>query len=278
MVKMWWMVCLLGWASLWAQERLADFQNRVDGYYQYLTQSDIQNFSCSITTASYIEYMKSRQDTVHLYPLRFTWMRDGRAFYILQALPEFKDENDRQEVLTRIQEVKRIFQGIFMDWQKYNIYSPVREFTENARFRAGTDTVAIVDRLLEGDQEIIIHKTYTRAGLLVRDIWQSGDLKIVNYPLFQEVDGRWVCLGWRSQIYQKGEVTSGMDVRMELVRREGQWMPIQFDILAQSRELGDQQVLTQIFLKDYVFNQDIQIRYPAAQADTTAREPAPEQQ
>lgn len=270
MMKVWLLSLWLGVVGVSAQESLGDFQARVDAYYAYLTQSDIQNFSCSITTASYIDYMKGRNDTVHFYPLRFTWMRDGRAFYLLQSLPEFKDPTERQEVLTRVQEVKRIFQGIFLDWQKYNIYSPVREFTEQARLHSGPDTVAIVDRLWEGDQEIVIHKTYTRAGLLVRDVWQSGDLKIVNYPLFQEVEGRWVCLGWRSQIYRGGEVTSGMDVRMQLVRQEGQWLPIQFDILAQSRELGERKVLTQIFLKDYVFNQDIEIRYPSVESDTTA--------
>ena len=245
--------------QLRAQESLEKFRQRIEPYYHYLSQADVSNFSCLISSSLYIDFIKQKADSQYFYPLKFVWMKEGKAYYILQPLPQFKDSHERQQILTHVQELKQVFQGVLLDWEKYNLDSPLGEFSSTATLRRQDNSIIVDDTILANQQKIFIRRIYSPAGLLLEDDWESGDLRIVNYPVFQTVENRWVCTGWQSQIYRHGKVSSGMAVGMELARFEGQWMPVRFNIVAQSQKNPNQKAVTTLFLKNYRFNENLEV-------------------
>ncbi len=261
------MVLLVG-RPLQAQTPVERFKQEVEQYYSFASQvSSVENFSCLITSTPYITFIQSLADSQYFYPLKFLWQRSGKAYFILQPLP--KVENDqRREILIQAQQLKRLFRGIFLDWQKYSLVSPVGFYSDHATFVDFGDTVAIEDYYSDAMQNVRTRRLFSRSGLLLKDEWDNGDFRIVNLPVWQTVNNKWVCVGWQSQIYKGGQITSGMEISLQLANIEGIWLPYQIDILAQSRENPNEQVLTRVFLKNYRLNEPIEVvQQPVA--DTT---------
>ncbi len=260
---------LLGWGTSRVQSPVERFKAEVERYYSFASQvSSVENFSCLITSTPYITFIQSIADSQYFYPLKFLWQRNGKAYFILQPLPKV-DNDQRREILIQAQQLKRLFRGIFLDWQKYSLVSPVGIYSDHATYVDYGDTVAIEDYYSDAMQNVRTRRLFSKAGLLLKDEWDNGDFRIVNLPVWQTVNNKWVCVGWQSQIYKDGQISSGMEISLQLANIDGIWLPYQIDILAQSRENPNEQVLTSLFLKNYQFNEKIEVvQQPVA--DTTA--------
>ncbi len=261
---------LLGWiflfilvlnssGNLLAQRaQIESFRNEVEGFYDYAAKADIENFSCLLTSTPYIAFIKQMADSQYFYPLKFLWQKSGKAYFILQPLPKV-DNDKRREILIQAQQLKRLFRGIYLDWQKYSLFSPVGMYSPKATFIDYGDTVAIEDYYTDATQNVRTRRLFSKAGLLLKDEWDNGDYHIINLPVWQTVKNKWVCVGWRSQIYNQGQISSGMEVNLQLINLDGIWLPYQIDILAQSKDNPTEQVLTSLYLKNYFFNEKIEV-------------------
>ncbi len=253
-----------------AQTPLENFKREVESYYSFASQKEgLENFSCLITSTPYIAFIKEIADSQYYYPLKFLWQKSGKAYFILQPLPKVADDQ-RRNILIQAQQLKRLFRGVFLDWQKYSLVSPVGIYSDHATFVDYGDTVAVEDYYTDATQNVRTRRLFSKAGLLLKDEWDNGDFRVVNLPVWQTVKNKWVCVGWQSQIYNKGRISSGMEVSLQLVNLDGVWLPYQIDILAQSSENPNEQVLTSLYLKNYFFNEKIQVLKQEEAADSTA--------
>ena len=270
--RMAWVLLTLLWTGitqLIAQTPLEQFRNEVERYYSFASQkADLENFSCLITSTPYISFIKEVADSQYYYPLKFLWQRSGKAYFILQPLPKV-DNDQRRKILIQAQQLKRLFRGVYLDWQKYSLVSPVGIYSNNATFVDYGDTVAVEDYYTDAAQNVRTRRLYSKAGLLLKDEWDNGDFRVVNLPVWQTVQNKWVCVGWRSQIYNQGKISSGMEVSLQLINLDGVWLPYQIDILAQSSENPNEQVLTSLYLKNYFFNEKIEV-LKREEADSSA--------
>ena len=268
-------IVLVGSATIKAQSPVERFKQDVEHYYSFVNQlNGVENFSCLITSTPYITFIQSIADSQYFYPLKFVWQRSGKAYFILQPLPQV-DNDQRREILIQAQQLKRLFRGIFLDWQKYSLVSPVGIYSDHATYVDYGDTVAIEDYYSDEMQNVRTRRLFSKAGLLLKDEWDNGDFHIVNLPVWQTVNNRWVCVGWQSQIYKEGKISSGMEVSLQLANIGGVWLPYQIDILAQSSDNPNEQILTSLFLKNYQFNEKIQVLQQPAADTTAAGEKAP---
>lgn len=244
--------------SVFSQESLAEFKSRSEPYYHYLKDPGISNFSCLFTSSAFINFVKDKTDSTHYYPLKLLWTREGNLYFILQPLPDELTESGRREYLQAAQSLKKLFRGIYYDWYKFALASPFADIPDSARLDWAGDTVAIRYEIKEPKITARVIRTFTRSGQLFKEIWLAANLKIVNYPAYQIVEGRWLCTGWDTQIYQNGEIKSGMAIQLRLRKVQGYWLPDQFDILAQSSSKPEEQVLTSLYLMNYLFNEKIE--------------------
>lgn len=243
------------------------FKKEKKTYYSTLEGSAIENFSCLVSSSEYIRFISRIADSSFYYPLKLIWMRDGRAYYILQPFPPILSDSIHHEIVVRVEELKSLLKGTLADWQQFALSSPFSDIPPDARISFGQDTVSVAFGIAEDIKKTSVKKLFTRGGELAKVLWSSGELSIVTYPFYKEVENKWVCKGWRSQFYKNGEVTSGLAVSLELAKMENAWLATRLDVIAQAKETASQRSIIQLFLKSYLFNQQFEI--VKAPSDTT---------
>jgi hypothetical protein len=238
------------------QDPLETFKQQSETYYHYLATPGIDNFSCYISSGRYIDFIKDKADSSFYYPLKFIWTKEGNGYYILQPFPELSDSL-RRLALVHAQTIKNLYGDMLFDLQKLYYKRPVAEIPSNAAITFSKDTVGI--KIVDQGKGTV-NETYTRAGQLIRVLWQSGEQKAAIYPFYKEVRGKWLCLGWQNQAYKENQVVSGTKVWVDYAPAEDKFLPTRLSILAQEKKDSGENVATGnyvLFMKDYVFNENI---------------------
>ncbi len=246
----------VGIVTLSAQvsDRWLDFRNQADDYYMVLEKTDMTNFSCYFTSSAYLNYVAQMGDSSYNYPLKFIWTREGNTYYILQPYPGMDDARKRQQSLQQIQIVKTEFQGFFLDFINFVVYSPFSDIPEDAEIEFSQDSVRVHYRSGEGNLVADVWKVFLPSGKLRKVRYESGDKRIINYPAYTEVEGKWLCVGWDSQIYQNGKITSGSATRTEFRKIDRYWVPVRVMTMVQVADRPEERYMSELFIKDYLFN------------------------
>lgn len=239
-------------------ERWEQFRDRARGYYYTLDGTDLQNFTCLFTGGAYLNFVKQTADTSYNYPLKFIWTRQGKMYYVLQPYPNMNDPKKRQQTLRQIQFVKKEFHGFILDFVNFVAYSPFSDIPDDARIRFTPDSVRVSYQT--GDKNITarVVKVFLPSGKLQKVIYESGHQRILNYPIYTEVNGKWLAAGWDTRIYENGEIHSGIATRLEYRQADNYWVPVRVEMLVQSASKPEDQFLSEIYLKDYLFNVPMQ--------------------
>lgn len=253
-------------SALPAQETLGNFVSRAEGFYHYLATPSVQNFSCKLTSHFYINFMTQEGIEDHNYPLKFVWTNEGKRYYVLEPLPELSDSS-RKEALQNAQIMKNLFESIILDLQKMIFRSPLVDIPLAASMTASTDSIGITYAFESSNSNTVTtREMYTPSGRFNKFVWQFGTQKVINYPKFETVKGRWICNGWDSQVYNDaGEIISGIAARVMYnseYEEKGRYLPEKIEIIAQTKEDPTKDPVTNrviLFIKDFVFNEDIQV-------------------
>jgi hypothetical protein len=253
-------VLCVGSVAAQTEEKWDDFKQKVNRYsYSLENDTEVQNFSCLFTTSTYVDFIKeNKYDSTFVYPLKLIWTRPGKVYYILLPYPEMSDEKSHPKVLSSIQAVKGQFKGFLSDWLGFLVYSPVSDIPEDALVTFAPDTIQVQYTSGEGALQAKVMKLFLPSGKLIKVSVMSRQNKVVNFPLFTENEGKWICTGWDSQIYQGGKISSGIASRLELQKVQGYWVPSRVDMLVQSTAKPEEKFLSTIFLKNYIFDLELQ--------------------
>jgi len=245
-------------ARIWSADNWQEFAQNHEKFYYYLEQTDIQNFSCLFTTDTYISFIKGIADSSYTYPLKLIWTREGTSYYILEPYPQTEDSKQRQQIMQKIQMTKTQFQGFYLDWINFLILSPFSDVPENAQVKFKEDTVLVNYQTEDEAGKVSIQKTFLSSGRLIKIAIGSATGEILNYPRFKEKDGKWLCTGWDTQIMKGDTISSGLATRVEVSKIGDYWVPVRADVLVQTADKPDERYISEIFLKNYVFNIPLQ--------------------
>jgi hypothetical protein len=244
--------------QMWAAEDWQEFKQNHEKFYYYLEQTDVQNFSCLFTTDTYISFIKEIADSSYTYPLKLIWTREGTSYYILEPYPQPVDSKQRQRMMQKIQMTKTQFQGFYLDWINFLILSPFADVPESARIKFQGDTVLVDYQTEDESGKVSIKKTFLSSGRLLKIAIDSPTGEILNYPKFVEKENKWLCNGWDTQIMKGDFVTSGLATRVEVSKIGDYWVPVRADVLVQTADKPGERFISEIFLKNYVFNIPLQ--------------------
>ena len=262
-MKKWLLVAILAVVMVCtaqAQENYTQFKSQINGYYHNIVDSDVQNFSCLITSAAYIDFIDDHADSSFYYPLKITWLSDGSSYYALQPFPALPDSIQRK-TFAQAQALKDSWSYIFPDLNKFVFYEPLHEVPDNATLTTFGDTIGVAFRIEEKAREVKSKQTFTKGGMLGRVIWFFNERKEVYYPTYKKKKKKWLCLGWDGQVLTNNEVSSGLRTKIIYFRQNERFLPEQINLFVQTRtESGDIQTIPRVlFLKDYEFNQNVQV-------------------
>ncbi len=243
-----------------SQQELSNFQNQITPYYHTIAGPEVQNFTFKITTAGYINFIKPHADSTFYYPLKVIWFNNGKTYYEIQPFPTLSDSL-RKQLLRNAQALKNLWSFVLPEFVKFLVHPPLHDMPEDASISFGKDTVGVTIRFAEDTQKIFYSETFTRGGQLGRTLWQSGAEKVIKYPMFDEVNGKWLCMGWDIQVYQNENVQSGVRVWVVHGRQNERILPEQLNLVIQRRDENGKALQNNyvLFVKDFAFNQDIQI-------------------
>lgn len=255
-----------------SQQSWEEFKEESKGHYSTVEGSGVENFSCLVSSSDYIFFLSNKADSAYYFPLKIIWLKDGRIYTILQPFPPTVTDSMKAVLISKVEQLKKIITGTLSDWQQLALHTPFSDIPEGATASFGQDTVGVSYSLTEEGKPITLKKTFTRGGRLARVRWITSDLEIRTYPYYRELETKWVCRGWKSQFHQNGEITSGFEVELELKRSDKILLPVRFQIIAQSREKSSQKSAMQLYLKDYILNQKIEIiGEPSKTSETTGK-------
>jgi hypothetical protein len=230
------------------------FKQKAKPYYYYLMASNIKNFSCYLSTQNYINFFKQWGETVNTYPLKFIWTRSGKIYYILQPFPETVTDTERPKILEKVQLMKNQFHGFYLDWLNYLIISPLDDIPAGTEAIFRNDSVFVSYETDEPGIRTIVRKRFFRSGRLLSFEVETSSEMVVNYPIYEEVEGKWLCAGWDTQIYVDDQIKSGLSTKLELKKIQNEWFPVRANVLVQTIEKPGEKFISTIFLKAYEFN------------------------
>ncbi len=252
----WIVICLILLIAYTARsnETWTEFRKKSEPYYYTLNAGELENFSCLFTTDAYINFIDQVEDSSYYYPLKFIWTRFGKAYYVLQPYPKMGNAKERQRILQQIQFVREQFRGFYVEWLNFIIYSPFEDIPQNPKVIKSQDSLKVTYVSGEGGSQTRIDKIFLPSGKLIKVAVQSDTQKVVNYPVYRELGNQWLCVGWDSQIYNRGVINSGMATRLELNKIEDYWMPVRAVNVVKRADKPDTEYTSAIYLKNYLFD------------------------
>ena len=157
-----------------SEESWDTFKQKAKPYYYSLMAGNMQNFTCLLSTQTYIDFMKLREDTVNTYPLKFIWTRNGKIYYVLQPFPEMDNDSERPKILEKIQLMKNQFHGFYIDWLSYLIISPFDDIPAGPEAIFRNDSVFVSYKNTEGGNEASIRKQFSAPDDLFHLRWKPN--------------------------------------------------------------------------------------------------------
>ena len=140
--------------------------------------------------------------------------------------------------------------GIFMDWQRFIGGNLLYDIPENYTLDTVGDTVHIVFDSFENNDPIKMKFYFglNATCFRVETFYEKINQKVITYPTYILVDGKWLCTEWVIKIMQNGIINSGFSVNFKSKKYKETWLPTQALIQVQTR-----QKLNQTFSRLYKF-------------------------
>lgn len=238
-------------------KRWEDFKTKTEGYYHFLKKSDLENFKCSFTSSSYLDFVEKYQDSTYNYPLSMIWTKTGKIYFLLEEYPATDSDTARQKIMQNIQLTKNQFHGFYLDLLNFIILSPLSDVSKHVKYNFSEDSIKVCYTAIDslGTE---VTRIFHPSGQLYKVVVSSPSETIFNYPKYREVDAKWLCTGWDTQIIQNGKIQSGIATRLKLNKINDYWLPVQVDFIVQTIEKPGEKFYSTLFIKNYQFNLPLQ--------------------
>ena len=252
-------ICVLQFNAL-AQFSEPEFFNRVNKIYYALELTDLNNFSSWVSSNIFEETVKDIYRD-EIYPIEFLWVKPNDPYFIRRPLPPIQESLAAAKVKNGRDELQQGFRALIMDWGRFYAGRLLTHMPTDYTLETRADTVLLNFKNYNDprDSETNIFFGLNGHVLQTSVIYRDSSERINTFPKYKYTGEYWLCTGWRVQIFKKGEVISGFQVKVISKRIEKYWLPSQFQMELQNKDVRDK-----IFIRVYNFrniriNRDIQV-------------------
>jgi hypothetical protein len=193
-------------------------QKNAKNYWSY------QNFKVkaihfNISSPKFIEYMdKVGLKEMH-YLQKIIWKSNGEFIFKYDSLIKKIPNQLIVPVFSRLDTIKSQFWGISFDLQSFLMENPLSEIPFDAEFWGGADTVVYQYETLDKGEKITVRRVFlVTNGLLLKQIVGIRDQIVYVYPHYLDMNEKWQCVGWTTQVTKNNQIIGGLEVRFDFIR------------------------------------------------------------
>ena len=237
-----------------------EFFNRVNSNYYALELTELNNFSSWITSNAFEETTKKLYEK-EVYPLELIWVNPNDTYFIRRPLPPLEDSLANNDVHNAQSDLQEEFRALLMNWSRFYSGRLLANMPADYIIESQSDTVVLKFFNEDGPRKSETVMLFGQNGLVLKitTLYQDSSQTIEILPEYKYTGEYWLCKGWRVQIAFKGEVTSGFHVKIISKRINKYWLPSQFQMTLQSKDVKDKLFLRVYNFKNVLINRDIQI-------------------
>jgi hypothetical protein len=243
-----------------AQFSEPEFFNRVNTTYYALELTDLNNFSSWVSSNIFEETAKDLYKD-EIYPIEFLWVKPNDPYFIRRPLPPIQESLAEEKVQSAQNELQQELRALIMDWGRFYAGRLLADMPSDYTLETRADTVLLNFKNYKDPRDSETHILFGPNGLVLQTsvVYRDSSERINTFPEYKYTGEYWLCTGWRVQILKKDEVISGFRVKVISKRIEKYWLPSQFQMELQSKDIQDK-----IFIRVYNFrniriNRDIQV-------------------
>lgn len=243
-----------------AQVNEPEFFNRVNTSYYALELTDLNNFSSWISSNIFEETTKDLYKD-EIYPIEFLWVKPNDPYFIRRPLPPVQDSLAAARAQNAQDDLQQELRALLMDWGRFYAGRLLEDMPTDYILEARADTVLLNFKNYNDPRDSETHILFGLNGLVLQTsiVYKDSSERINTFPEYKYTGEYWLCTGWRVQNLKNSEVISGFQVKVISKRIEKYWLPSQFQMELQSKDIREK-----IFIRVYKFrniriNRDIQV-------------------
>lgn len=237
-----------------------EFFNHLSDSYYTLSGTGSKNFVALVTSLKMETLAEELWKNKEIFPLQLIWFNPNKIYISQKGVPKIpKDKyKEYQEVVNGL---KMQLKGVLLDLQRFYLMGLYNSISGDYILKHNEEAVQITQVQTSGDTEIRSKYLFGLNGLcLFNEIVYPSEKKVITIePHFKTVKSKWLCTGWKVQTVINGEVNSGFDLVIDNVFVNNVWVPAQINIEVQKADAKGKTFFDQIKLKNYLFNQPVQL-------------------
>jgi len=243
-----------------AQVNEPEFFNRVNTSYYALELTDLNNFSSWISSNIFEETTKDLYKD-EIYPIELLWVKPNDPYFIRRPLPPVQDSLAAARAQNAQDDLQQELRVLLMDWGRFYAGRLLEDMPTDYILEARADTVLLNFKNYNDPRDSETHILFGLNGLVLQTsiVYKDSSERINTFPEYKYTGEYWLCTGWRVQNLKNSEVISVFQVKVISKRIEKYWLPSQFQMELQSKDIREK-----IFIRVYKFrniriNRDIQV-------------------
>lgn len=218
--------------------------------YRCYMDYNVKSISFYISSPSFIKFMdKNGLENMH-YLLKVKWEPSGTFTFSYDSLIKKIPNNLLVPVFAKLDTIRNQFWGSTFDMQSFLMENPLNEIPMDAEFWGGGDSVAYQYTTMDKGQNITIRRVFLITnGLILKQLVGIDNQLIFVYPDYIDINKKWQCTGWETQITENGKIVGGMVVKFDFVRIKDDFIfPEKIQYIVKVPDKKDEFFVSELFL------------------------------
>ncbi len=250
---------------LFTQAQKASFDEKnffetIQTSYYNLKDTELKNYLVLVqnqTTRSMAQQYWKNPD---IFPLQLIWINPNHVFLSEQGIPALPDSVARKYNAI-VNDLKRQVSGLLFDLKRFYLTGIFETISNDYR-------IDVKDRFVRVSYNLISQTDTTRNvyyfglnGLLLKTetLSPDGHRKVTTSPVFKIIKTKWICTGWKTQIWQDDTVESGFVITLDMREYQNIWIPYNIDIVVQQSRFKGATFTDRLLFRNYIYNQSLQM-------------------
>ncbi len=239
----------------------ATFLQEMKTSYYTLENTKLQNFIASVSSAKFDVFTKQNWDTIGMAPIKIIWQRPDKIYISELKFPFRMTASQKKTYREIVDAMKLQLKGILLDLQRFYLNGLLDEnLMSKYVLRHNEQQVQMTFSEIDNQGTTVKYLLGLNGLCLMIDIeYPLQNKAMVLYPVFDTVEGKWLCKGWTVQNAVAGQVVSGFKLTVNYKKHLGYWLPESFYIEVQKVDKKDRIFYDELKLFNYMLDQTITI-------------------
>ncbi len=254
------MLFFAGAGRIEAQLQEVEFFDRVNSIYYTLEQTELKNFTSWLTSNIFINSTEGFFSE-EIFPLEFIWLKGNRMFFSRRPIPVLEDSIKNQQVEHLQFSLRKELKAILLDWERFYSGRLLKNMPPDYSIDIHADTVILSYTSVEDTQTVSNTMYFGQNGICLKTTlsYPGRNEHIDTYPIFKYTGENWLCIGWKVQVFEGEEITTGYRVQIKSQRIENYWLPEMFTMHLQTSNDKQSMYLREYFFRNILVNRNIEL-------------------